>query len=138
MVEAIVALKNVVPGIVSIEVGETFTHERSRGFTHLLSVRLDSRQRLAEYAAHPGEWPSRSCRKGSPYCAPAALRAEHLRVLEEHIKPIVDDVCALDAECPRCVGPARPASLLCKGAPCDTRLALPGTKSPGGRHRSQL
>ena len=56
MVEALVLLKDKIPGILSIAVGETFTTERAAGYTHVLTIRLDSRQRLTEYDQHPGEW----------------------------------------------------------------------------------
>mgnify|MGYP006310614573 CR=1 FL=1 len=45
-------LRETVPGILELTVGENFT-DRSGGFTHGLLVRLESRKALERYAQHP-------------------------------------------------------------------------------------
>ncbi|MHC4940811.1 MAG: Dabb family protein [Planctomycetota bacterium] len=62
-----------VPGVISISIGPTFT-DRGRQYTHGLVVRLESREALQAYATH----------------------ADHVAVVENRIKPIVDDLLALD------------------------------------------
>ncbi|KAL2915935.1 hypothetical protein HK105_204358 [Polyrhizophydium stewartii] len=42
-----------VPGVLSVDFGETFTTERSQGFTHVLVVDLVDRAALPVYAQHP-------------------------------------------------------------------------------------
>ncbi|MEM8884781.1 MAG: Dabb family protein [Planctomycetota bacterium] len=67
------ALQDKIPGVASISFGPTFT-DRGKQFTHGLVVRLDGKDALEAYAEHP----------------------EHVQVLEENIKPIVNEVVALD------------------------------------------
>jgi len=46
------SLAEIVPGIVALKVGENFT-DRAKGFTHGLSVTLESKSALEIYATHP-------------------------------------------------------------------------------------
>ncbi len=46
------SLKDRVPGVLRLEVGENFT-DRAKGFTHGLVVTLESREALDAYANHP-------------------------------------------------------------------------------------
>lgn len=100
MLEAIVLLKNKIPGVLAIAVGETFTTARAQGYTHVLTVRLDSRQRLTEYDQHPGMQHCMCTVRFITDCLPA-VPAAHQAVLKQFIRPIVEGACALDAECPR-------------------------------------
>jgi len=50
--DALVALKGQVPGIVDISAGENFT-DRADGMTHGLLVTLESKEALKVYAEHP-------------------------------------------------------------------------------------
>lgn len=42
-----------IDGVERVEFGETFSTDRSRGFTHMLVVRLSSRAALEGYGPHP-------------------------------------------------------------------------------------
>lgn len=79
MEAALLDLRHTVPGIVALSFGATFTTARARGFTHVLSVRLASKEALAGYADHPA----------------------HVACVEKHIKPAVSAVLAVDAVCTR-------------------------------------
>jgi hypothetical protein len=72
---ALVALRGVVPGIIDITCGETFT---SRGQGHQLGlfVRLENKAALDIYANHPA----------------------HKEVAETMIKPFTDNIMAIDYE----------------------------------------
>lgn len=61
-----------------MSIGPTFTHERSRGYTHALIVDLISREALAAYAKND----------------------EHVKVIQENILPIVekDGILAVDIQ----------------------------------------
>ncbi len=50
--DALAALKDRVPNIVELAIGENFT-DRANGYTHGLLVRLPTRDDLARYATHP-------------------------------------------------------------------------------------
>jgi len=50
--DALVALRGAVPGVVSITAGPNFT-DRAEGMTHGLLVTLESRAALKAYAEHP-------------------------------------------------------------------------------------
>jgi len=52
LISSIRSLKDTVPGVVDLSVGENFS-ERSGGYTHGLFVRFDSREDLQEYLRHP-------------------------------------------------------------------------------------
>jgi len=78
MLDGLRSLKTVVPGIRELTCGANFSN-RSRGFTHGLYIRFESRADMEAYSAHP----------------------EHQRVVTERIRPIVDDLLALDYEVPR-------------------------------------
>lgn len=52
MLSAIRSLKDRVPGIVDLQVGENFS-ERAQGFTHALVVRFADRAALDAYLPHP-------------------------------------------------------------------------------------
>jgi heme-degrading monooxygenase HmoA len=69
------ALKDSVPGIVDLSVGRNFT-DRGKGYNCGLVVRLESKAALDVYRDHP----------------------DHQQVLQERIKPIVEDVLAVDYE----------------------------------------
>lgn len=73
--EELRALKDKIPEIVEIHCGSNFT-QRAPGFTHGLTVILKDKASLPVYADHP----------------------EHQRVLNEHIKPHLEKVQALDYE----------------------------------------
>lgn len=75
MFEGLRVLKDVVPGIIDLSVGRNFT-DRGKGYNCGLVVRLESRQALELYRDHPA----------------------HQAVLNNLIKPIVDDVLAVDYE----------------------------------------
>jgi hypothetical protein len=73
MLTALRELAETIPGIVSLSAGTNIT-ERGKQFTHGLSLRLESRAALDRYIAHP----------------------RHVAVVEEQIKPIIDDIVVLD------------------------------------------
>lgn len=75
MAEGLHGLKNHVPGVVWITAGRNFT-DRGKGFNFGLVVRLESKAALEGYRAHP----------------------EHVRVVDELIKPIIDELLAVDYE----------------------------------------
>jgi hypothetical protein len=52
LMSSIRGLKDTVPGVVDLSVGENFS-ERSGGYTHGLFVRFESREDLREYLKHP-------------------------------------------------------------------------------------
>ncbi|OQS02449.1 hypothetical protein THRCLA_21414 [Thraustotheca clavata] len=76
--QGIIALKDTVPGVIDLAYGKDVTISRSKGFTHMLVVRLTGRDMLQGYAEHP----------------------EHLKVLVK-IREAAADVMALDIESPR-------------------------------------
>ncbi len=53
LISSIRGLKNTVPSVVDLSVGENFS-ERSGGYTHGIFVRFASRAGLQEYMEHPG------------------------------------------------------------------------------------
>ncbi|HAC66381.1 MAG TPA: stress protein [Cyanothece sp. UBA12306] len=69
------ALKNKIPEIREISCGKNFS-ERAKGFEHGLVVKFSDRQDLQTYASHP----------------------EHLEVVNNFIRPILEDILALDYE----------------------------------------
>ena len=75
MTDGLGELKNRVPGILDLSVGTNFS-DRSKGFTHGLVVRFRDRASLNEYIPHPA----------------------HQEVVQGLIRPIVDDVLAVDYE----------------------------------------
>jgi hypothetical protein len=52
LVSSIRGLKDAVPSVVDLTVGENFS-ERSGGYTHGIFVRFESREGLREYMVHP-------------------------------------------------------------------------------------
>ena len=52
LVSSIRGLKDTVPSVVDLTVGENFS-ERSGGYTHGIFVRFESREGLREYMEHP-------------------------------------------------------------------------------------
>ncbi len=52
LVSSIRGLKDSVPGVVDLTVGENFS-ERSGGYTHGLFVRFETREDLQRYMGHP-------------------------------------------------------------------------------------
>ena len=75
MASGIRGLKEAVPVVVDLTFGANVT-DRGQGFTHGLVVRLHSREDLDRYLEHP----------------------EHVRVVTEDVRPIVEDVLAVDYE----------------------------------------
>ena len=53
---ALESLRNKIPGILALHVGENFT-DRAIGFSHGLLVTLESKQALATYGPHPEHQP---------------------------------------------------------------------------------
>ncbi|OQR86571.1 stress protein [Achlya hypogyna] len=74
----LVAMKDKIPGVMDLAYGQDFTVARAKGFTHMLVVRLTSREMLPGYAEHP----------------------EHQKVLVQ-IREIAEDIMAMDFESPR-------------------------------------
>jgi len=52
LISSIRGLKDTVPGVVDLAVGENFS-ERSGGYTHGFLVRFESQEDLQEYLRHP-------------------------------------------------------------------------------------
>ncbi len=52
LISSIRGLKNTVPSVVDLSVGENFS-ERSGGYTHGIFIRFESREGLQEYMRHP-------------------------------------------------------------------------------------
>ena len=75
MENALLGLKDAIPGILEITVGANFS-ERSQGFTHGLLVRFVDRSALDVYVPHPA----------------------HEAARNDFILPIVDDVLVVDYE----------------------------------------
>ena len=75
MTDGLKGLKASVPGIVDLSVGANFS-DRSKGFTHGLVVRFQDRAALDGYIPHPA----------------------HREVVEKLIRPITEDVLAMDYE----------------------------------------
>ena len=75
MLEGLRGLEARVPGIVALSAGENFS-DRSQGFTHGLVVRFQDQAALGAYLPHPA----------------------HQEVVQNLIRPIVDDVLAVDYE----------------------------------------
>ncbi|MEA2662929.1 MAG: hypothetical protein QOH08_2501 [Chloroflexota bacterium] len=57
IVEAIRGLRERVPSLRSLEVGENVSPARAQGYTHVLLETFDDRAGLAAYAAHPDHLP---------------------------------------------------------------------------------
>ncbi|MEP6756590.1 MAG: Dabb family protein [Chthonomonadales bacterium] len=70
---ALRTLKDRIPGVISLSVGNTIT-ERGQGFTTGLVVRMESAETLAAYGPHPA----------------------HQEVLNNFIVPIKDNIIAID------------------------------------------
>jgi hypothetical protein len=70
---ALLALRGVVPGVLELSVGVNTT-ARSKGYTHGLLVKLATAEDLPRYADHPA----------------------HLAVVKDHIAALKDDVIAMD------------------------------------------
>ena len=75
MVDGLAGLKRRVPGIVDLSVGANFT-DRNKGFTHGLVVRFRDKAALETYLPHPA----------------------HQEVVQSYIRPIIEDLIALDYE----------------------------------------
>ena len=75
MIDGLAGLRTRVPGIVALSVGTNFT-DRNKGFTHGLVVRFQDRAALDAYLPHPA----------------------HQEVVTNFVRPIIDDVIALDYE----------------------------------------
>ena len=75
MMNGLKGLQAVVPGIASLTVGSNFS-DRNKGYTHGLIVRFQDRAALDGYIPHPA----------------------HREVVEKLIRPIVEDVLAVDFE----------------------------------------
>lgn len=73
--EALRGLKEKIPGIIDLSCGENFS-ERAKGYQHGLLVKFSDRSALEAYQPHPA----------------------HQEVVQNLIKPIVEDVLALDYE----------------------------------------
>lgn len=72
---ALLALKGIVPGVIDISCGETFT-DRGQGHQVGLFVRLKDKEALTVYANHPA----------------------HKEVVETMIKPRAENIMAIDYE----------------------------------------
>ena len=75
MVDGLAGLKTRVPGIVDLSVGANFT-DRNNGFTHGLVVRFRDKAALEGYLPHPA----------------------HQEVVQGNIRPIIEDLIAVDYE----------------------------------------
>jgi hypothetical protein len=75
VIENLKALKNQIPGIVDLSCGKNFS-ERGKGFEHALVVRFEDREALESYGPHP----------------------LHQEVVQNLVKPILDDIIAIDYE----------------------------------------
>lgn len=75
MLTELSGLKDQVPGIVDLTRGTNFS-DRSQGYTHGLVVRFQDRRALESYLPHPA----------------------HQAVVENRIRPIIDDVMVVDYE----------------------------------------
>ena len=75
MINGLKGLKSRVPGVVDLSVGSNFS-DRNKGFTHGLVVRFQDRIALDGYIPHPA----------------------HREVVEKLIRPITEDVLAMDYE----------------------------------------
>ena len=73
MLEKLRSLQGEIPEILEISCGENFT-DRAKNFNLGLRVLLNSKADLSTYSNHPA----------------------HLEVVNNHIKPILDDIIALD------------------------------------------
>ena len=71
----LLALKGKIPGVLGVNVGPNFTN-RSKGYDEALVVRMESKEVLASYTDHPA----------------------HKLVVQEYIKPIMEDILAVDFE----------------------------------------
>lgn len=106
------ALVHSIPVIQSISVGQTFTTDRARGFTHVLVVRLKDRDSLPVYAKHPGAFgPFARVSSAVDLWTHDLCDSAHVSVVETHIKPILDEIMAVDIEAPR-VEPSWPGRAL--------------------------
>ena len=63
-----------VPGVRTISSGRTFTTARAGGYSFGISVELENKEALSVYASHP----------------------DHVRVKDEALLPLTDDLVALD------------------------------------------
>jgi len=75
MLAGINSLKDSIDVVVSVSTGTNYT-ERGQGFTHGVVVRFNDKEGLAAYQPHPA----------------------HMKVVEEDIRPIVEDIIAVDYE----------------------------------------
>eukprot|EP00999_Lentomonas_sp_LEN2_P001961 NODE_3120_length_452_cov_23.821538_g3070_i0.p2 GENE.NODE_3120_length_452_cov_23.821538_g3070_i0~~NODE_3120_length_452_cov_23.821538_g3070_i0.p2 ORF type:complete len:101 (-),score=19.53 NODE_3120_length_452_cov_23.821538_g3070_i0:40-342(-) len=75
MIEEMHKAFRTIPGVTRVTAGPNFT-DRGKGYTHALVVELVSKSHLKAYAAHP----------------------EHKRVIAEYIKPVLEDILAIDYE----------------------------------------
>lgn len=57
LIDMLRALKEKVPGILSLTAGKTFTPERGQGFSVGLVVRFPDKEALAIYGPHPNHQP---------------------------------------------------------------------------------
>lgn len=73
VMEGLKNLPNEIPEIIALSCGENFS-SRSQGFQHGLVVRFSDREALATYQAHPA----------------------HQEVVQDFIKPILQDILAVD------------------------------------------
>lgn len=75
LVAALQALSDKVPTLQQIQVGHNFS-DRSKGFSVMLYSTFLDKEGLAAYAVHP----------------------EHVKVVNEHVKPILEDIVVADIE----------------------------------------
>eukprot|EP00746_Dinoflagellata_sp_MGD_P004443 gnl/MRDRNA2_/MRDRNA2_108571_c0_seq1.p1 gnl/MRDRNA2_/MRDRNA2_108571_c0~~gnl/MRDRNA2_/MRDRNA2_108571_c0_seq1.p1 ORF type:complete len:106 (+),score=21.78 gnl/MRDRNA2_/MRDRNA2_108571_c0_seq1:48-365(+) len=75
--KALRSMKSTVPVVQELVVGETFKHERAKGYTHCLIATLANKEDLPVYAEHPA----------------------HKEVGTTAVAPILEDVIVLDFEC---------------------------------------
>jgi hypothetical protein len=75
MLDELRLLPRLVPGIVELSCGRNFS-SRSQGYSHGLLVRFNDRADLERYIVHP----------------------EHQRVVAESVRPVIEEVLAVDYE----------------------------------------
>lgn len=73
VIESLKGLQDKIPGILDLSCGENFC-DRSKGFTHGLVVRFSDKAALEAYGPHP----------------------DHQEIVQNLIKPILEDILALD------------------------------------------
>jgi hypothetical protein len=66
-------MKEKIDGVIDINIGKSFTTERSNGFTHGLRVRFDSKERLKDYTPHEAHQKLIAFNKGKHKAPPMCL-----------------------------------------------------------------